>query len=439
MRHLLGIILALAIILAAAWAAASLLIDSHYLPMATFAAGADQRLGERLETALLLNPAKAFYWNLRARSAQASGSTPASSRRPNLAESCWQQASALAPSWEVPLLNLTNQCASRLATSPTTSPKPCASLYGAVLQRNPTYGFAHYNYADFLYDQTVSTSPARAAQIESTCRRYGQGLHLMGCTLRSSWYRRAEARAYDRCLALVTTYQQALLLQPESNRQWLLMGLGLGKNLGAQGWATASTSILRDFKEDGAGLDQYTALAAGLEKAGLSFASYEAMRAYVSSHPADPKGWLGLMLTMLRHKKAFTGSQVMVVIKQARKQAVFDLDQKLILAMAARRAGDMDSAINILRDTISADPSAPKAFIQLGDCLLAAARPNEAIEAYQKAVALVPTSPDYRVSLGMAYAKDKQYEAAVQEIQRALDLNPQHKKAKLTLKKIGIY
>lgn len=437
MRHLLGILLALAILLAAAWAAASLLIDSHHLPTATSAAGANQRLGEQLEAALLLNPAKASYWNLRAQSVMASA-PPVSARHLDLAESCWQQASALAPSWEVPLLNLAKQCVLRPASAPSEQAKPCGLFYLATLRRNPTYGFARYRYADFLYDQAGDSylSPARLASI---CREYGQGLHLMGHTLRNSWYRKAESRAYGRCLALVTTYQQALWLQPASNRQWLLMGLGLGKNLGPKGWARASSSILRDFKEDGAGLDQYTALAAGLEKAGLSFASYEAMRAYVSSHPADPKGWLGLMLTMLRHKKAFTGSQVMVVIKQARKQAVFDLDQKLILAMAARRAGDMDSAINILRDAISADPSAPKAFIQLGDCLLAAARPKEAIEAYQKAVALVPTSPDYRVSLGMAYAKDKQYEAAVQEIQRALDLNPQHKKAKLTLKKIGIY
>jgi len=440
MRHLLGILLVLTTLLIAAWSAASLLItNSSPAPAESTAQQFQQRWG-RLHTALNLNPANAFFWNQRATIALRSGSALSPQRRDDLVEFSQYQAAALAPSWEVPLLNMANQCAAHQYSVPSRDAKPCRSLYLAVLQRNPTYGYAHYRYADYLYDKSHRTPLAQAELIESLCRQYGQSLHLMRLTLlNNSWYRNAQAHAYSRCLGLATDYDQARLLKPETDSQWQLMGLGLGKKLGAVGWTAAYKSIFRDLKEKSASLDQYKALARGLERAGIPRADENILREYLSISPSDPKAWLALVDAMLRQKKVFTGPEIVEAISQASEQAVFTPGQMLFLASGARQAGQMEMALSILRKAIVADPTAPNAFVNLGECLLADRRHKEAIKAYEQAVALSPNLPDYHVYLGLAYAKDKQYEAAVQEIQRALDLNPHDKKAKAALKKMGVY
>lgn len=434
MRNVLGILLVLAVLLVAAWSATSLLA-----PGSQPSVGNLSRHMSRLSTAISLSPANASLWQRRAKLALAVSNGLPSWQSSEEASTSLAQASYLAPSWEVPLLEMANQCASRQPSNPSNNLTACHSLYLAALLRNPTYGLTHYSYAEFLYDQAAAASPAKPQQIESTCREYVQSLHLMRRTLRNSWYRNAEARAYDRCLALVTDYSQARLLKPETDRQWLLMGLGLGKKYRDNGWAKASAPILRHLERSEINLKKYRAFSDGLAQAGQPFASYEIMRSYVSSHPSDTEGWLGLLNTMLHHRKIFSGLQVLVVIKQAQKRAQFNPDQMLILAEASRRVGKFDIAIDMLRNAIAADSGDPKKFVQLGECLLAASRPKEAIEAYQKAVKFEPDSADYRVALGLAYAKNKQYVEGVLEIQRALDLSPNNKRAKAALKKMGIY
>lgn len=440
MRHLLGILLVLAVLLITAWSTASLLSANSPTPQAGSTAKQFHQRWERLELALKLNPANAFYWDHRAKLALTSGSALSPERRDDLVQLSQYQAAALAPSWEVPLLSMANQCSARRHSVPSRGAEPCRSLYLAVLRRNSTYGYAHYRYADFLYDQAAAASPAQLQLIESLCRHYGQSLHLMRPTLRyDPWYRKAEAQAYARCLALAVDYAQARLLKPESGEQWELLGLGFGKNLGAEGWPPASKLIFRDLKESDAGLDKYEALAHGLETAKAPRAAEEVLRAYLSRFPSDPKAWQDLVDIMIRHKNLFTDAEVMEAIGQAQKQAVSTPEQMIFLAWAARRAGRMETALSILKKTIAADPANPKAFIALGNCLMAAGQTKEAIKAYERAVILSPDSPDCHVYLGLAYAKDKQYEAAVKELQRALDLNPQDKKAVAALKKMGIY
>lgn len=438
MRRLLGILLALAMLLAAAWSVASLLAAGTQ-PAAGSAAQQFHRPWKRLNLALLLNPANAFYWNQRAELARTSGSALSPRQRDSLVKFNRRQAAALAPAWEVPWFNMAKQCAVRQSRLPPEEAEACRALYLAALQRNPTYGYAHYRYADFLYDQAAGTSPAQPGQIEGVCRQYGQSLHLMRPTLRyQPWYRQAEERAYGRCLGLAESYAQARLLEPETGRQWQLMGLGLGKNPGPGGWDSASKPLFQDLRRQAAGLDQYRALARGLEMAKQPFHD-RVFREYLALHPADPQAWRELVTSMLNQKKIFSGPQVAAVIDQARRQAVFSPDQMLFLASAARISGKKETAFSILKQALAADPASPKAFVVLGECLMADGRPKEAIKAYERAVALSPNFPDYHVYLGLAYARDKQYEAAVRQIQRALDLNPQDKKAKAALKKMGVY
>lgn len=304
MRHLLAILLVLTILLAAAWSVASLLAYNNITVSTRYSAQHFPRLWERSNATLILNPANASYWDQRADLALRYGSSLPPKQRDALVNFNLYKAAALAPSWEVPLLKAANRCSVGHHSVTSSNSEPCRSLYEAVLQRNPTYGYARYRYADFIFNQTTGTPPTKIEQIESLCRQYGRALHLMRLTLRNnSWYQKAQANAYNRCLGLATDYDQARLLKPETDTQWQLMGLGIGREWKIAGWAAAQKTILRDLKEKSANLDQYKALALGLAKGGIPQASDDVMQEYLSIYPSDPKAWLALLDTLRRHKR----------------------------------------------------------------------------------------------------------------------------------------
>jgi len=66
----------------------------------------------------------------------------------------------------------------------------------------------------------------------------------------------------------------------------------------------------------------------------------------------------------------------------------------------------------------------PYIHYRLGDAHLKAGRLEQAIEEFQKAVALDPLSPVFYNYLGLAYFFNRQYNAAIQAFNRALQLNP---------------
>ncbi|MBU4277311.1 MAG: tetratricopeptide repeat protein [Proteobacteria bacterium] len=435
MRHLLGILLVPAILLAAAWSTASLLAPES-MPSGKNAS----RQLSRLSSAISLNPADASLWQRRAQSAlAAAGGLPA---RPAAEEASRSlaQASRLAPSWEVPLLKLANSCATRINHDGGSCGEPCQSLYLAVLRRDPTYGYAHYRYADLLYDCAVGDPGHGATQSLAVCRQYGRSLKLMRRTLNyDPWYIKAEQRAYARCVGLAPGYAQARALGPESPRQWATLTEELVKLKGPEAYYASKEELLQDIKEAPGSGNDYQAFSRGLELAGLARAGVDALRHYLELHPDDANTWHFLLQTMLSHKTDFTRSELAQAVAQAHEQAHFTPRQTLALASAACRIGQLETALDIFQQVVARDPSDAEAFASLGGCLLSRGRLGEAIQAYGRAVALKPDSPDYHVSLARAFAKDERYQAAVEQLQQALTLQPDHQEAKRTLREIGVY
>ena len=433
MRHLLTIALALAILLTAAWSAASLLAPS---PLA----GDSPTRWSRLSTALSLNPANADYWLLRAERALRAGSGLPAGQKSHAAQQSLRQASRLAPSWEVPLLSLANACAGDYSRSGGSCPEACRRLYLAVLHRDPSYGYAIYRYADLLYECARRDPGDLAEKSREICRRYGQSLHLMRPTLDyRSWYITAEQNAYSKCLALAPAYSQARALAPESPRQWANMAQEMVKHKGPQAYYEHKDAILRDIEKAPGQRSDYIALCRSLELAGLTREGVEALRQYLTRHPDDSKAWEFLLMTMLGHHKDFTGPEIIEALDLARAQARFSPRQTLILAMAACRGGQVEASLELFTRATANDPDDAGIFASLGGCLLSKGRLEEAIGAYGRAVALKPNSPYYHVSLARAYAKGKRYQAAVEELQRALTLNPGNQEVKKVLREIGIY
>lgn len=80
----------------------------------------------------------------------------------------------------------------------------------------------------------------------------------------------------------------------------------------------------------------------------------------------------------------------------------------------------------ILQEIVQKDPNNLKAWIELGNIQMDTHRFNEAIEAYQKALALDPNNTDVRVDMGTCYRNIGKSDIALKEFRRAIEINPNH-------------
>jgi len=71
-------------------------------------------------------------------------------------------------------------------------------------------------------------------------------------------------------------------------------------------------------------------------------------------------------------------------------------------------------------------PKNVEAWITLGNALMDSSRFNEAVDAYQKALALDPKNVDVRVDMGTCYRGLKKPENAIEEYRKAVKINPNH-------------
>lgn len=80
----------------------------------------------------------------------------------------------------------------------------------------------------------------------------------------------------------------------------------------------------------------------------------------------------------------------------------------------------------ILQDIVQKDPGNLKAWIELGNIQMDAGRFTEAIDAYQKALALDPNNVDVRVDMGTCYRNTGKPDIALKEFRKAVEINPNH-------------
>jgi tetratricopeptide (TPR) repeat protein len=84
-----------------------------------------------------------------------------------------------------------------------------------------------------------------------------------------------------------------------------------------------------------------------------------------------------------------------------------------------------------LIDLAEKDPSNATPRTQLGNLYFDAERYDEAIQWYQRAVALDPTNPDVSTDLGVSYYYRNQPDKALAQFRRSLDIDPAHTKTML--------
>src|SRR5512143_4092080 len=82
--------------------------------------------------------------------------------------------------------------------------------------------------------------------------------------------------------------------------------------------------------------------------------------------------------------------------------------------------------IKLLEDFVKKEPGNVNAWIRLGNTLMDNRRFAEAIDAYQKALAIDPKNVDVRVDMGTCYRNIGKPDIALREYDKALEINPGH-------------
>jgi len=106
------------------------------------------------------------------------------------------------------------------------------------------------------------------------------------------------------------------------------------------------------------------------------------------------------------------------------KELVLLLNKKLSDAAAARDAGDWNKAITILEEATAIAPSRDLLWFKLGDAYRGAKRYQDAVDAYNKAIAIKPFGPYYN-NLGEAESKLGIVQSAVQAYRDAIRVDPE--------------
>ena len=75
--------------------------------------------------------------------------------------------------------------------------------------------------------------------------------------------------------------------------------------------------------------------------------------------------------------------------------------------------------------TAQADPESPEAQFELGNYYYQAGQLGQAIDAYQKAIALNPNYQVAYANLGVVYYSSEQFDLAAAQYEKALELDPQ--------------
>jgi cytochrome c-type biogenesis protein CcmH/NrfG len=93
------------------------------------------------------------------------------------------------------------------------------------------------------------------------------------------------------------------------------------------------------------------------------------------------------------------------------------------------QTGPIRDETAMLKEVVKNDPKNLEAWIKLGNAMMDTSRFTEAVDAYQKALALDPKNVDLRVDMGTCYRNSGRPDLAMKEYRKAIEINPNHANA----------
>jgi len=115
---------------------------------------------------------------------------------------------------------------------------------------------------------------------------------------------------------------------------------------------------------------------------------------------------------------------------------------RIALGRVYQEQGDCDQAARWLAPLLSPDAkggTAGEAHALVGSCMLQQGRTEESLPSLERAVALVPASVQYHLTLAAAYSQARRYHDAIEEYLRVLDSQPDNTEAQRALEELGWY
>jgi tetratricopeptide (TPR) repeat protein len=105
-------------------------------------------------------------------------------------------------------------------------------------------------------------------------------------------------------------------------------------------------------------------------------------------------------------------------------------------ALVLQNAGRIDEAVMRLQTLLEVDPDQPGAHYQLGSHFTKIKDLEKAAHHYREVARLVPGDPGSWLNLGLLYFRQNKYPQAIEQFQRALDIDPNNQLAREQLEKL---
>jgi tetratricopeptide (TPR) repeat protein len=211
-------------------------------------------------------------------------------------------------------------------------------------------------------------------------------LNLLGVLLSDRGETAAAVALFDRALAAAPRFAAASF-----NKANALAGSG--DTAGAE---AAYRTALKLKPDDAAA---WVNLGALLHRAGRLEDAIAALREATRLSPQDPRGHFNLGRCFIDHKRP---AEAVAPLQVALALAPDDFNTHLALGDAYADLGDTDAARRHLSTAITLNPKSAQALSHLGTLLVECERHQDAVAAYNAAIAADPTFVSARVNRGMA-------------------------------------
>jgi len=222
--------------------------------------------------------------------------------------------------------------------------------------------------------------------------------------------------------AAVTAYQKVAELDP--NRASAQLGLG-DVYFRMQRWNEAAAALEKGVALDSSNKQTLFQIGNAYEELRDFAKAADAYERFLKLNPEN--AWTGYLRLGTSRMELQQFDQAVAALQEAQKVQPRDLKVNYSLAMAYRKAGQLDQAEAVLKSLAELNP--PDAGTYYGDIIKMydeAGKNENAIEAARKVIELNPKSEMAVYNLAIMFQKLKRYEEAIATFQQALTIKPDY-------------